>query len=283
MNPPDQKSFLARIRSALPDLHPSERRLADVVLSFPGELASYSASELAKLAHVSNATVTRFVRKVGYGSFEEARQAARDGAHGGAALFRVVSQNGPAEAALAAHLDQARRNLDLTFGTIHQAEVDAIAQALIAAPRVWLLGFRTAQSFAQYLGTQLRQVLPEVTVLPGPGQTLAEVLASIRPEDVAIVFALRRPARALPAVAAEIARSGARLALVEDGALPADQPATWRLRCHTAAPGPLFGHVAVLALAHFLATRVLELSGPAGRRRLAAIEALHEQLDELQI
>lgn len=281
MTTPDRISFLARIRAAMPDMHPSERRLADVVLNFPGELASYSASELARLAHVSNATVTRFVRKVGYASFEEARQAARDGAQGGAALFRVVSQAGAAEAALAAHLGQAQRNLDLTFGAIHQAEVDAIAQALIEAPRVWVLGFRTAQAFALYLGAQFRLVLPEVTVLPGPGQTLAEALASIRPEDAVIVFALRRPARALPAVAAEIARSGARLALIEDGALPPEQPATWRLRCQTAAPGPLFGHVAVLAVAHFLATRVLEMSGAPGRRRLAAIEALHEQLGEL--
>jgi DNA-binding MurR/RpiR family transcriptional regulator len=33
-------SFLSRIRAAIPTLHPSERRLAEVVLNFPGELAS---------------------------------------------------------------------------------------------------------------------------------------------------------------------------------------------------------------------------------------------------
>lgn len=282
MSEPGAQSFLSRIRAAIPTLHPSERRLAEVVLNFPGELASYSASELARLASVSNATVTRFVRKVGYASFEEARQAAREGARGGSALFRVVARDdsGP-EAALAAHLAQARLNLDQTFAAIHQAEVDDLARAILAAPRVWVLGFRTAQSFAQYLGTQLRLVVPEVTVLPGPGQTLAEALAAIRPGDCAVVFALRRPVRSLATVAAEIDRAGARLALVGDGALPEGQPAAWAWRVHTAAPGPLFGHVAVLALAHLLATRVVELAGPAGRRRMAAIEALHEKLDEL--
>lgn len=281
MSDPAAQSFLARIRAALPTLHPSERRLADVVLNFPGELASYSASELARLAHVSNATVTRFVRKVGYASFEEARQAAREGASGGAALFRVGPRAGDHEAALAAHLDQGRRNLDLTFGAIHQAEIDALAQALVAAPRVWLLGFRTAQAFAQYLGAQLRQVLPDVSVLPGPGQTLAEALASVRAQDVVVVFALRRPVRGLPDILAEIAQAGAQLAVIEDAALPPEYSATWRLRCQTAAPGPLFNHVAVIALSHFLATRVVELSGAAGRRRLAAIEGLHENLGEL--
>jgi DNA-binding MurR/RpiR family transcriptional regulator len=282
MSPSEPRTFLSRIRAALPTLHPSERRLAEVVLNFPGELASYSASELARLANVSNATVTRFVRKVGYASFEEARQAAREGARGGAALFRVVARDdsGP-EAALGAHLDQARLNLDQTFAAIHQAQVDDLARAILEAPRTWVLGFRTAQAFAQYLGTQLRQVVPDVSVLPGAGQTLAEALASVRPGDCVVVFALRRPVRGLPAVVAEIARAGARLALIEDGALPDTTPAAWRLRCHTAAPGPLFGHVAVLALAHFLATRVVELAGPAGRRRLATVEGLHESLDEL--
>jgi DNA-binding MurR/RpiR family transcriptional regulator len=281
MADPDPRSFLTRIRAALPALHPSERRLAEVVLNFPGELASYSASELARLAHVSNATVTRFVRKVGYASFEEARQAAREGAQGGAALFRVVARDNAPEAALAAHLDQVRLNLDLTFGAIHQAQVDDLARAILEAPRVWVLGFRTAQAFAQYLGTQLRQVLPDVIILPGPGQTLAEALASIRPGDCVVVFALRRPVRGLPGIMMELKGAGARLAVIEDDALPDDGAATWRLRCHTAAPGPLFGHAAVLTLAHFLATRVVELAGPAGRRRLAAIEAVHENLGEL--
>src|SRR5215213_8390863 len=55
-------SLLSRVRDQLHELPPTERRLADLVLDFPGELASYSASELAGLANVSNATVSRFIR-----------------------------------------------------------------------------------------------------------------------------------------------------------------------------------------------------------------------------
>lgn len=49
--------FMARVRAILPDLHPSERRLAEAVLDFPGDMAGYSASEIAELAGVSNDTV----------------------------------------------------------------------------------------------------------------------------------------------------------------------------------------------------------------------------------
>jgi DNA-binding MurR/RpiR family transcriptional regulator len=279
----DQKtrSFMAQVRAALPSLHPSERRLAEVVLNFPGELASYSASELARLAHVSNATVTRFVRKVGYASFEEARQAARDSARSGAALFRVAPERDAPEAALSAHLQQGIRNLEQTFATIHQAEIDTLAQALLDAPRVWIIGFRTSQAFAQYMGSQLRQVIEDISVLPGPGQTLAEALASIRGQDCVIVFALRRPARGLEAMVAEVGRIGARVVLIGDEGFSAKTSAEWRLNCQTTAPGPLFNHVAVLGLCHFIATRTLERAGMAGRRRLSLIESLHDSLGEL--
>lgn len=62
------KSFLLRIRDALPELHPSEQKLAKLVLDFPGEMAGYTATEIAELANVSNAAVSRFVRRIGYGS-----------------------------------------------------------------------------------------------------------------------------------------------------------------------------------------------------------------------
>jgi len=39
-------------------MHPTERRPAEFMLDFPGEMASYSASGLAKLSGVSNATAT---------------------------------------------------------------------------------------------------------------------------------------------------------------------------------------------------------------------------------
>ncbi len=281
MNSPKPRSFMAQVRAALPSLHPSERRLAEVVLNFPGELASYSASELARLAHVSNATVTRFVRKVGYASFEEARQAARDGAHSGAALFRVAPERDAPEAALTAHLQQGLRNLEQTFATIHQAEIDTIARALLEAPRVWIIGFRTSQAFAQYMGSQLRQVIEDISVLPGPGQTLAEALASIRAGDCVIVFALRRPVRALDAVVGEIGRSGARMVLIGDEGMATRTGVDWAISCQTTAPGPLFNHVAVLGLCHFIATRTLEQAGVAGRRRLSLIESLHDSLGEL--
>ena len=48
-------STVARIRVHYQGLPPSERKLADLILDFPGDIAGYSATELADLAGVSNA------------------------------------------------------------------------------------------------------------------------------------------------------------------------------------------------------------------------------------
>ena len=56
-------SFLERVRQQLAEFHPMERQLAEFVLDFPGDLASYAANELAALSGVSNATVSRFIKR----------------------------------------------------------------------------------------------------------------------------------------------------------------------------------------------------------------------------
>lgn len=281
MQPADDKSFLQRIRGALHQMHPTERRLGEFVLSFPGELASYSASELARLANVSNATVSRFVQRLGYDNYDEARRHVRSEQKSGAALFRVVSPSDEPDQILHAHLQQAHTNIDRTFGAILLQEVDAVARTMLSARRVWIIGFRTSQSFATYLHWQVLQVLENASFLPHSGQTMAEHIASMEKEDCVIAFGLRRQVREFPAILDQISRTNAKILLVTDDDLERVPQMTWHFRCQTAAAGPLYSHVAVMTLVHLLATRVMDLAGASRRRRLSAIEALHDALEEI--
>src|SRR4051794_22512090 len=108
-------SFVGRIRHVLDALPATERRLAGVSLDFPGELASYSASELAKLANVSNATVSRFIKRLGYSSFEDARHHVRAEKRTGSPLLLSVPEKDGQPNSLKAHLQHSHANLDSTF------------------------------------------------------------------------------------------------------------------------------------------------------------------------
>lgn len=281
MTPRSPDTLLARVTAAMPDLHPSELRIAQVVIDMPGDLASYSASELARLASVSNATVSRFVRRIGYRSFEDARQAARAEQKRGAPLFRFGSEGASPDGAIAAHHAQARANLDATAGMLGDADMEALALAVFAARRVRFAGFRAGHPMARYLAFQMAQVIEDTALFPEDGGTLAEHVTALGPDDCIIVIALRRPPLVLAPLLAALQDRGTQIAVIGD--LPDLQtlPARWRLRCATSAPGPLLNHVAVMAVCNLLAARVFELSGPGGRRRMGTIDDVHRKLDEV--
>lgn len=275
------KTFLARVRTVLPDLHPTERRLAEAVLDFPGDIAGYTASEIADLAGVSNATVSRFVRKLGYASFDEARRAVRQEGRGAAALLRFGAVEEGEGGTVAAHLEQSRRNLDATYGGLGSEDVDSLARALHEARRVWLAGFRAGFPMASYLAWQISQVLPEVSVIPKTGETLAEAAATMSAEDVVVLLLLRRSPKLAWALAECAIEAGAQVSLIGDLPSMTALPARWHMPCLTTSRGPLLNHVSVMAVCNLVAARTLELSGPAGRRQMERIEDVHDRFGEL--
>lgn len=275
-------SFISRVREAVEQLSRSERKLGVFVLEFPGNLASYSASEIAQLTGVSNATVTRFVYRLGYASYEEARRHARQGSHAGAALF-VPPEQGSSDphSAMAAHLAQAQANMAATLQHISAELIDAIARAMLKARQLNFVGFRQNRNFAAYLRWQLMQVLPRPPqLIPGPGETLGEYAAHLGEGDVVVIFALRRSTPAAQAFAAQARRCGASVLYITD-TYAVDLNVNWLLRCHTQAPSALDNHSAVMMLCHLLATRTMELGGAPTRRLMASIEAAHDSLQEM--
>lgn len=281
MKKPSSLSFIARVRSSMADLHPTERRLAETLLNFPGDMAGYTATEVAKVAGVSNATVSRFVRKIGYASYEEARRTVRDAGKTGAALLRFGAADVDAKHAIGAHLEQSRRTLEKTYEELDITVVDEMVTALHAAPNVWLAGYRSGHPLASYLAWQIGQALPSVRVLPKTGETLAETVATFSDRDVLILLGLRRSARAAQTLLDAALAAGVQVAVIGDVAELLAVNVRWSLACSTASTGPLLNHTGVIALCNLVATRTLELAGPNGRARMERIEDLHEQLGEL--
>ncbi len=276
-----EKSFLARIQETLPSLHPAERKLGQMLCDFPGELASYSAAELAGLAEVSTATVSRFVRRLGYASYEEARVKARNERETGSRLYLDTPEQSAEGRSLGAHFNQYLRNIEQTAANVDDAAIDEVVNALLSARRTWTVGFRASHPFAAYLRWQLLQVLEFVDVIPGGGQTMGEHLVSFRETDVAIVFGLRRRIREMEDLLVEIRRKGALVLYITDESVPKRSDVTWHIRCVTQSPGPLFSHVAVTAVSHLIVDLTITRAQAQGRLRLREIETIHEALGEL--
>lgn len=276
------RSFVARIRDSLTDLPPTERRLGTFLLDFPGELASYTASELAGLANVSNATVSRFIKRLGYDSFETARRVVRLEKQGGAALL-LATPGDPARAdGLDLHRQQVHRNIDATFNRFSEQTIGAIARAIVGAEQVWICGERSSRPFATYLRWQILQVVERTRVVPEAGETLGEYLPAMSRRDCVVLFGLNRRVARFTAMLEAVIATGARTLCITDRRDDPGPRPEWLIRCETGAPGPLYDHAAVTALCDVLATGVLRLAGASGRRRLSAIEAAHDALEEIE-
>lgn len=274
------QSFLSRVRRKLPELHPAERRLGELVCDFPGELASYSASELAALAGVSNATVTRFVRRLGYNSYEDARRDARDEARSGSRLYlQTTGEEDRADPQ--SFLDFDIRNLRETFEDISRSDIDSLAEAIFGARRVWCVGYRASNALARYMQWQLLQAIEDTIVVPGGGQTMGEHVARITDRDVVVLFGLRRRIAGFDDLEDAIASTHPQIALITDEGMAVNQKVRWHFRCATRSSGPLFSHVAVMALIDLVTNRTIDIAAESGRQRLQRIEGYNDRLSEL--
>lgn len=277
-------SLQSRIKARYEVMSAVEQKLADVILASPGQLAMQTATELATSAGVSKATTTRFFRTLGYAAYEEARREARDARSGGSPLY--LQDRGSSEDSLEEliqhHRDQEIANVRQTYSSLDRADLLEIAHTIASARRVVVIGLRHSQTIAQMFRSNLIQVRGDILLLPAPGDSLAEYLASLDERDVAICIGLRRRMPELEAAMAAMSGLGVPLLYLAD--VLAGSPARlarWVIRCHTESTLMFDSNASVSAVTNLLCSLVgKELTGRKASH-LERVELLHQQLDEL--
>ncbi|WP_448808854.1 MurR/RpiR family transcriptional regulator [Agromyces bauzanensis] len=70
---PGQRAVLVRIRAMLPELRPSEQRIASLLIAEPSVIAELSIAELAARCDTSTTSVVRFCKRIGYEHLKDLR------------------------------------------------------------------------------------------------------------------------------------------------------------------------------------------------------------------
>jgi DNA-binding MurR/RpiR family transcriptional regulator len=282
--PPDDRPIAARINAIWDGLTASEKRLADVVVEAQGDLSAFTASELAERAGISNATAARFFRRLGYDSYNHARRAARVARDWGSPLYELT---GIGERRLAAgnfglHVAQDLQNLARTAEMLSPEALAAAVELMVRARRLWVLGFRNSTALAGYARGLLAHVRPDVHLLPLAGQTLAEDLVGIGPEDVLLVIGFRRRPNLLREILGMAREAGAATVLICDlSANRTAQLASVTLRCHNRGHSLFDSYAAPMSVINYLCSATGLALGEAAVGRLADIERLHGRLDPM--
>ena len=175
-----------RISERYAGLSPQERRAADALLAHLDDLAIYRAAELADLAGVSKATMSRLFRHLGFDDFSEVRDHLRRQRSLG---VPVAVDGAPS---LAAHLEHEVANLHTALSRLDEARLGEAAGLVARAGRVVVWGMRSSYPVALHLRQQLAHARTGVTLAPQPGQSTSEELLGLGAADTAVVVAFRR-------------------------------------------------------------------------------------------
>ncbi|WP_245848215.1 MurR/RpiR family transcriptional regulator [Actibacterium ureilyticum] len=271
-----------RIHKAYAGLSDGERRVADAILDSPAELAVFAASELAEQAGVSNATVSRFFRRLGYANFDEARQEARRMRATGSPLYTGAGGADRADpiSVLAA---QEAQSIDATLSRLNPLALREIGAAIAKAPRIRTLGFRNSHFLAQYITAQLAQMRAGVAPMLLPGQTRAEGVSALEPGDLAIIVGLRRRPRDFVQTVDAVAAQGAQIVLLADQTIrAAPARATWTLDCVVDTPQFADSYAGAMSVLRLLTIEAHRALGDRGQKYLERVENLRDAMDELE-
>jgi DNA-binding MurR/RpiR family transcriptional regulator len=271
-----------RIRDNYERLPTGERKLADVVLEMRGELAAYSATEMAERAGVSKATAARLVRRLGYSDYQQMRQEARAHKKNGSPLAELSGVLGK-KGTLGRHLGHDLACLTQTLETIPPDVAARAIEVMAAADRLWVVGFRNSHALAFYARELLIQVKADVRLLPVAGQTLAEELSALKEGDAVLALGFRRRPPILGKILRTAAGVNARVVLIGDSTLGATAKlAEVTFRCLSRGSSLFDSYVAPMSLLNYLCSGVALALGDAAQERLRRIEHLHDDYADFE-
>ena len=271
--------------SVYEQLPPGEQKLADTVLSRLNNLASYSATELAADALVSKATAARFFRRIGYKSFGQARRQARAEAHLASPLYALAGIKPKQQDVdgLSRHVASDLKNLSETFKPHNFDSMTRAVELMSNAPRVRVIGMRNGQFVAAYAAYLLTQLRAEVVSLPGAALTLAEDLVSLERGDVLLVVDFRRRSSLLPAIVEAARQAGATPVFITNPGMPSlSRAGDVVLHCLTEGASIFDSYAAAVSIVNYLCACIAQSLGKKSRKRLEAIEALHDTLGDIR-
>ncbi len=263
-----------RITQQYGELSPQERRAAETLLEHLHDLATYRSAELADLAGVSKATMSRLFRSLGFTDFDEVRDHLR--------ALRSAGEPRRIDGAstTVAHLEHEQESLRRA---LESPVLDDVVTLLAGARRVLVVGWRNSHPVALHLRQQLAHARADVRLAPLPGQVISEELADLTAGDAVVVVGFRRRPADFGAFLVEAGRTGATVVLLGDPTARrhAAAAAHW-LECPVSSTLAFDSYAAAMSLVSVLSDGVLSSLGRPARDRVADISAAYSRLAEVE-
>lgn len=271
--PKSMSDLIAAVRN---DLTPTERRIAEAVLSEPTLLAFGTVTDLADRVDTSRPSIVRFANKLGFDGYTLLQKHVRsDLSHQLARPSERIRRRGQIVPPARTAINEAMSSV---FSAIEGRQLDQLAAPLLRAETIWVLSGETSQAGAQVFHSGLSMVRPGVRWLEE--HSCGTALSDAGPRDAAVVFDFFRYRRQVALAAGALADSGVAIVAITDSPLSplVDLADVWS-EIEVPAVGPFDSSVSVVAIAELLVSHVARVLQDEATARIDRIEALWEKTE----
>jgi DNA-binding MurR/RpiR family transcriptional regulator len=180
--------FRKRLEDHLPTLSKSQRHIASYLLANYDEAAFLSAADLVGRLNVSQATIVRFAKAIGYAGFPELRRCLQELFRAKATpasrlqrkLSELASSPGPV---LTQVLDMEVQYLTEAAHSIEAADFDRAVDILLSGQRIFVFGSGPSAVLADLAELRLRRLGILTIAMTESGRHLLEKLQLLQPGD----------------------------------------------------------------------------------------------------
>jgi DNA-binding MurR/RpiR family transcriptional regulator len=211
--------FLKRLEEKRASLTLKGRILADFVAEKPRQAVFMTTRQLGQAAGVSEATVVRFVDRLGYKGYPEFIQDLRELVDTQLTLIDRVALtrvNGAAAERVFRVVEEEIANLKEFYESADFEIISSAARLLVESERLYIIGSRLSYTFAYYLGWSLTKIRGHVHILRGSDSTAIDWLTIAPRDSLVVIFATSRYPNELIRLARQVRRLGQKLLVVSD-------------------------------------------------------------------
>lgn len=276
-------TFEERIKNA--KLTKSNRLIAEYCQENPSIVAFQSAAELAACIGVSDVSIIRFARALGYEGYADLKRAWQE------ELRQHISSNPDTINPVAKFRSRKNSPQEYTnFSFVHAEEtycqllqrslsaisadlLDSVAARLCQSRRKYVVGIRTRRTAASAMAMLLQMVLPDVTSITGEDYPSYLQMLDFTENDCVVFVTFGRFSNFEQALLQQIKDRGTFLIVITDKrASKAAQAADILLYCAGDVNLPFYSSVGTVALAECIANAVSERNWEQGEARIALSE-----------
>lgn len=210
-----------RLKDSLANASKADKALAGYMLARLSSIPFETAASLAEKVSVSEPTVGRFCRSLGYKNFKDLKEQLREDIGDRPWLisdrlreFQQRALSGENQLAQALQLEMS--GLVAVYELAQTEELKRTVSRLAKAKAVYVAGFQTERGMAQFFTNQLQYLRDRVHLLDLAGGNFAELLLSDLEGASLVIFEARRYSRMARLLAREARDAGIPTTLVTD-------------------------------------------------------------------